>query len=80
MGQMANNIKIENHIRIQVDRRIKVITKNGDRGFTGNIYTLLQDYEEMSLLIDFMNEGETFIDEANIGTYSLLAGKLCNAK
>ena len=60
---------------------IKVITKNGDRGFTGNIYTLLQDYEEMSLLIDFMNEGETFIDVgANIGTYSLLAGKLCNAK
>ena len=32
-------------------------------------------------MIDFMNEGETFIDVgANIGTYSLLAGKLCNAK
>ena len=60
---------------------IKVLTKSGDRGFTGNIYTILQDYEEMSLLIDFIQEGELFVDVgANIGAYSLLAAKLCNAK
>lgn len=50
-------------------------------GASGNYYVGLLDFEEMALLIHFLRKGDIFIDVgANIGSYSILAAKLCGAE
>ncbi len=44
------------------------------RGATGNIYTKLQDFNEMMFLLHFLDDSMCFIDVgSNIGSYSVLA-------
>lgn len=58
-----------------------MLVQSGDHGFTGNIYSGLQDYSEMLFLLHFLREGEAFVDVgANLGTYSVLAAKGRNAQ
>ena len=56
----------------------KFFVNPGDMGLTGNIYTGLHEFEDMSLLLDFLREGDLFIDVgSNVGSYTILA---CGAK
>jgi FkbM family methyltransferase len=48
--------------------------KKGMAGATGNIYCGLHEFEDMSFLLHFLKEEDTFIDVgANIGSYTILA-------
>ena len=77
---MANNIKItKSYQEYKWIGGIKAMKKRGQRIYR-EIYTLLQDYEEMSLLIDFMNEGETFIDVGATSAHIRCWQVNCNAK
>jgi FkbM family methyltransferase len=59
----------------------KIFAKRGLTGITGNIYTGLQDFEEMSFLLHLLRETDTFFDVgANVGSYSILASGVCNSK
>lgn len=52
----------------------KFFIKKGRHGITGNYYTGLLDFEEMSFLLHFLNKGDLFIDVgANVGAYTILA-------
>ena len=48
--------------------------KKGMTGATGNIYCGLHEFEDMSFLLHFLTEEDTFVDVgANIGSYTILA-------
>jgi len=52
----------------------RLIVQKGLKASTGNLYCGLQDFEEMSFLLHFLNNKDLFVDVgANIGTYVLLA-------
>jgi FkbM family methyltransferase len=50
-------------------------------GIIGNIFTGLEDFEEMGFLLHFLRPGEQFVDVgANVGAYSLLASGGCGSR
>ena len=54
--------------------RTKLVIKKGLTGATGNIYTGLHDFPEMSFLLHFLRKEDLFFDiGANVGSYSMLA-------
>jgi FkbM family methyltransferase len=58
----------------------KLWIKKGMTGATGNIYTGLHDFEDMSFLLHFLREEDLFIDiGANIGSYTILAAGVAKA-
>ena len=59
----------------------KLIVKRGMTGATGNIYCGLHEFVEMAFLLHLLKPGELFIDVgANIGSYAVLASKVCGAR
>ena len=59
----------------------KMVIQPGDHGLTGNIYCGLQEFEDMSYLLNVTTPEDLFIDVgANIGAYSILACKARGAK
>jgi len=51
-----------------------LFAKNGMTSAAGNWYCGLDEYEDMSFVLDMLNSGELFVDVgANIGSYSILA-------
>ena len=58
-----------------------LLVKKGMTGATGNIYFGLHEFEEMSFLLHFLKEDDTFYDVgANIGSYTILGAGICKAK
>ena len=52
----------------------KFFVEPGDAGLTGNIYTGLHEFTDMSLLLHVIREGDLFVDVgANVGSYTILA-------
>tara|TARA_R110002096_G_scaffold285073_13_gene478921 strand:+ start:2109 stop:2852 length:744 start_codon:yes stop_codon:yes gene_type:complete len=58
-----------------------LVAERGMTGATGNIYCGLHEFADMSLLLHYFSapdETDRFYDiGANVGSYSLLAGKVC---
>lgn len=50
-------------------------------GATGNIYVGLHEFAEMAFLLHLLRPGDLFVDVgANIGSYSILASRVCGAR
>jgi len=50
-------------------------------GATGNIYTGLHEFEEMSFVLHFLRKDDVMFDiGANIGSYTILAGAVVGAE
>jgi FkbM family methyltransferase len=61
------------------DTRLAV--RRGMTGATGNIYAGLHDFSEMAFLLHFLRPGDLFYDVgANVGTYTVLASGVCQAR
>lgn len=59
----------------------RLIVKKGMTGATGNIYVGLHEFEEMAFLLHLLRQGDVFGDiGANIGSYTILASVVANAK
>ena len=59
----------------------KLSVKRGMRGATGNLYYGLWEFPDMGFLIHFLRPGDLFFDiGANIGSYTVLAAKVCGAE
>lgn len=59
----------------------RLIVKQGMMGATGNIYTGLHEFEDMAFVLHALRKEDTFVDiGANIGSYTVLAGKAVGAK
>lgn len=53
---------------------VKLIVWKGMTGATGNVYTGLHEFEDMSFLLHLLRQGDLFADiGSNIGSYTLLA-------
>jgi FkbM family methyltransferase len=58
----------------------KFIVISGDTGLTGNMYCGLHEYEDMKYVLDTLKVEDTFVDiGANLGSYTILAGKVVGA-
>lgn len=60
--------------------RSRLLVKKGMKGATGNVYTGLHEFEDMSFLLHTLRSGERFVDVgANVGTYTVLAAAVVGA-
>lgn len=58
-----------------------LLVSAGMTGATGNIYTGLHEFEDMSFVIHLLRQGDLFVDiGANIGSYTILAGAVAGAR
>ncbi len=59
----------------------RLIVTQGMTGATGNIYTGLHEFEDMAFVLHALRKDDTFVDiGANIGSYTVLAGKSVGSK
>lgn len=57
-----------------------LLAKSGMTGATGNIYAGLHEFNDMGFLLHFLRSEDIFVDVgANIGSYTVLAGKAIGA-
>lgn len=55
--------------------------QRGETGLTGNFYFVLHEFNDMAFMINLLREDEIFVDVgSNLGSYSLLASGVANAK
>lgn len=76
--QLVSRLKPE----IEVDwiDGARLAVRRGMTGATGNIYCGLHEFYDMGLLLHLLRPGDVFVDAgANIGSYSVLAAKVCGA-
>jgi FkbM family methyltransferase len=58
-----------------------LLIEKGMTGATGNIYTGLLDFEDMSFVLHSLRKGDTFADVgANVGVYTILASRNAGAR
>ncbi|HMH23195.1 MAG TPA: FkbM family methyltransferase [Puia sp.] len=58
-----------------------LLVEKGMAGATGNIYTGLQEFEDMAFILHVLREDDLFADiGANIGVYTILAAKNAGSK
>ena len=59
----------------------KFLVRTGETGLTGNIYAGLHEFSDMGFLLHVLRAQDMFIDVgANVGSYSILAGKAVGAR
>jgi FkbM family methyltransferase len=77
--------QIESRLRRQVEfewiEGARLSVRRGMTGATGNIYCGLHEFSEMGFLLHLLRPGDLFLDiGANVGSYSVLASKVCGAQ
>lgn len=59
----------------------RLIARRGMTGATGNFYFGLHEYADMAFVMHLLRPGDLFLDiGANIGSYTVLASKVCGAE
>jgi FkbM family methyltransferase len=59
----------------------KLAVRRGMTGATGNIYCGLHEYVDMRFVLDNLKPNDLFVDiGANVGSYTVLASKVCKAR
>jgi FkbM family methyltransferase len=59
----------------------KLVVQRGMTGATGNIYCGLHEYADMAFLLHLLREDDLFLDlGANVGSYTVLASRVCGAR
>jgi len=59
----------------------KLAVRRGMAGATGNIYCGLHEFVQMAFLLHLLRPNDLFLDVgANIGSYTVLAAKVCQAR
>src|SRR5438552_2237409 len=59
----------------------KLLVKRGMTGATGNIYCGLHEFVEMAFCLHLLRRDDLFLDiGANVGSYTVLASKVCGAR
>jgi FkbM family methyltransferase len=72
---------IKKPIEVAFTSKSKLLVKKGMAGATGNIYMGLHEFEDMALLLHYLQPDDLFFDiGANIGSYTVLAAAHCGAE
>lgn len=78
--QLASRL-VDGAIAINFVNGTRLLTFNGMTGATGNVYTGLHEFEDMSFVMHFLRAGDVFVDVgANVGSYTVLASGAVDAK
>jgi len=80
---LAWQIKTRIHDEIEVPwiLGLRMIVGSKNKGFNGNIYAGLMEYNEMGFLLHLLGSEDLFIDiGAHIGSYTMLASGVCGAR
>ena len=57
-----------------------LVARRGMHGATGNIYCGLHEFADMAFVMHLLRPGDLFVDVgANVGSYTVLAAKVCGA-
>ena len=73
--------RIQNEVVFDWIDGAKLAVRRGMTGATGNIYCGLHEYVDMRFVIDTLQPQDLFVDiGANIGSYTILASKVCGAR
>ncbi|MGP3726342.1 FkbM family methyltransferase [Cereibacter sphaeroides] len=73
--------RLRNEVIIEWLGGAKLAVRKGMTGATGNIYCGLHEYVDMRFVLDTLKPEDLFIDiGANVGSYTVLASKICGAK
>lgn len=93
MNRQKSFIAIGRFLRWQLASRLRaeisfdwingavLMVRRGMHGATGNIYCGLHEFVEMSFLLHLLRSGDLLIDVgANVGSYTILATKVCHAR
>lgn len=77
--QLSSRIWSEREFHWVGDAKLKV--QRGMTGATGNIYCGLHEFVEMAFLLHLLRPGDLFLDVgANVGSYTVLASKVCGSR
>ena len=75
----SSDLRTEIEFRWIEEARLNV--RRGMTGATGNIYCGLHEFVEMAFVLHLLRPGDLFLDiGANIGSYTVLASKVCGAR
>lgn len=59
----------------------RLVVRNGMTGATGNVYCGLHEYADMAFVLHLLRDEDLFLDlGANIGSYTVLASRVCGAR
>jgi FkbM family methyltransferase len=77
--QIASRLRAE--IEFEWIEGAKLIVRRGMTGATGNVYCGLHEFAEMGFLLHLLRPKDLFLDVgANIGSYTILAARVCKAR
>lgn len=72
--------RLQNEVVVDWISGAKLAVRRGMTGATGNIYCGLHEYVDMRFVLDTLGPQDLFVDiGANIGSYTILASKVCGA-
>lgn len=81
LWQMQSSLSPSKFYVKQFIKPVKFYARKGLTGVTGNIYAGLHEFNDMAFLLHFLRPEDVFFDVgANVGSYTLLASGVCNAK
>ncbi|NOX40886.1 MAG: FkbM family methyltransferase [Alphaproteobacteria bacterium] len=73
--------RIKNEIEVDWVDGAKLVVKHGMTGATGNIYCGLHEFTDMAFVLHMLRPEDLFVDVgANIGSYTILASKVCGSR
>jgi FkbM family methyltransferase len=78
--QIATRLLPDAAFAVPFTDRARLLVSRGMYGATQNVYCGLNDFEDMSFLLHYLREGDTFLDiGANVGAYTILASAAAGA-
>lgn len=73
--------RLRNEVVVDWIDGARLAVRNGMTGATGNIYCGLHEFADMAFILHMLRPGDLFVDAgANVGSYTVLAGKVCGAE
>ncbi len=79
--QIATRLLPGTAVAVPFTDRARLLVSRGMYGATQNVYCGLNDFEDMSFILHYLQEGDIFLDVgANVGAYTVLASAGAGAK
>lgn len=73
--------RLQNEVIFDWIEGAKLVVRRGMTGATGNIYCGLHEYADMAFVLHLLRDDDLFLDlGANIGSYTVLASRVCRAR
>lgn len=73
--------RLKDEVEVEWIEGSRLVVKRGMTGATGNVYCGLHEFVDMAFLLHLLRPDDLFVDiGANVGSYTVLASKVCGAR